>query len=188
MILIRHGQTIFNVVYSATRVDPGVQDPELTEEGHRQAGAVAAALAGEEIELILASPYRRALQTARIVAAGLDLPVLIDDRVRERYAFSCDVGSPRADLARTWPDYDFSHLQEIWWPDGEEPETSFVARCEAFARHWAADPRWNRIAVITHWGVIRALTGERITNGSRIRLRQRRQANPGEVVRPSDPC
>ncbi len=187
MILIRHGQTIFNVVYSATRIDPGVRDPELTKEGRRQANAAAEALAGEKIELIVASPYRRALQTARIVAAGLGLPVLIDDRARERYAFSCDVGSPRSHLARRWPDYDFSHLEEIWWPDDEEPETSFAARCEAFSRRWANDPRWARIAVITHWGVIRALTGERVANGSLIRLQRRQGECPGEVVRPDDP-
>ena len=127
----------------------------------------------EDIELVIASPYSRALQTARIVASRLNVPVLIDARARERYAFSCDVGSPRSHLARTWPDYDFSHLEEAWWPMDEEPEFSFVERCEAFAQHWSADPRWDRIAAITHWGVIRALTGERVTNGSLVRLEQR---------------
>lgn len=173
MILIRHGQTIFNLVYGSTRVDPGVHDPELTEEGHRQAEGAAAALCGADLELVIASPYSRALQTARIVASRLGLPVLIDDRARERYAFSCDVGSPRSHLARTWPEYDFSHLEEAWWPKDEEPESSFAERCEAFARQWSADPRWDRIAAITHWGVIRALTGERVTNGSLIRLERR---------------
>ena len=31
MLLIRHGQSEFNVVYSVTRVDPGIRDPLLTE-------------------------------------------------------------------------------------------------------------------------------------------------------------
>ena len=186
MILVRHGQTIFNRVYGATRVDPGVPDPALTEEGRGQARAAAAALAGEEIELILASPYRRALQTARIVAARLDRPVLIDDRARERCAFSCDVGSPRSDLARAWPDYDFSGLRETWWPADEESEAGFAVRCRTFARHWAGDPRWERIAAITHWGVIRALTGRRLANGELVKLPRR--GGPGEVVRSGDPC
>ena len=173
MILVRHGQTIFNIVYGATRVDPGVPDPELTVEGRRQAREAAEALAGEGIELILASPYRRTLQTARIAAALLGLPVLIEGRARERCAFSCDVGSPRSVLARAWPEYDFSRLAETWWPEAEEPEAGFAVRCEAFAHHWAADPRWERIAAITHWGVIRALTGERLANGSLIRLARR---------------
>ena len=64
MILIRHGQTIFNVVFSVTRIDPGVPDPLLTSLGRRQARDIAAALAGEDVERVVASPYRRAIQTA----------------------------------------------------------------------------------------------------------------------------
>lgn len=182
MILVRHGQTIFNVVYGATREDPGVPDPELTQEGRRQITAAAEALAAENIELIIASPYRRALQSAEIIADMLGVAVVIDDRIRERGAFSCDVGSPRSDLERTWPDYDFSSLDENWWPQNEEPESGVAGRCDAFVQLWAADPRWQRIAAITHWGVIRALTGERVANGTLTRL------NRPPVVRPDNPC
>ena len=45
MILLRHGQSEFNVAFNATRVDPGIPDPRLTEEGRRQARAAAVALA-----------------------------------------------------------------------------------------------------------------------------------------------
>jgi len=44
VILIRHGQSHFNVVFNETRVDPGIVDPGLTEEGERQAAAAAQAL------------------------------------------------------------------------------------------------------------------------------------------------
>src|SRR3546814_12714551 len=37
MILVRHGQSHFNVHFARTRVDPGIVDPQLTEEGERQA-------------------------------------------------------------------------------------------------------------------------------------------------------
>lgn len=173
MILVRHGQTIFNVVYGSTRQDPGVADPELTEEGRGQADAAADSLARHGIELVIASPYRRALQTARIIAGTLGVAVLIDERERERCAFSCDVGSPRSHLARTWPELDFSALAETWWPKDEEPEARFARRCETFAIHWSADPRWDRIAAITHWGVVRALTGQHVANGSLTRLARR---------------
>ena len=33
MILVRHGQSEFNAVYSVTRVDPGIPDPQLTDIG-----------------------------------------------------------------------------------------------------------------------------------------------------------
>ena len=170
MILIRHGQTIFNVVFSVTRVDPGVPDPLLTSRGRRQARDIAAALAGEDVERVVASPYRRAIQTAETVARALGVPMTVDPDVRERFSFSCDVGTRRSDLARTWPEYDFGRLDEVWWPASEESEASFEERCTRFARRMAEDAAWPRTAVITHWGVIRALTGERVTNGTLIRL------------------
>lgn len=184
MILIRHGQTIFNAIFSVTRIDPGVPDPLLTTRGRGQAREIAAALAGEEIELVVASPYRRAIQTADTAARALGVPVEIDADVRERFSFSCDQGSRRSELARAWPEYDFAHLAERWWPESEEGEAEFAARCARFAERMADSPAWSRIAVITHWGVIRALTGERVTNGRLVRL-----AQPGAcLVRQGLPC
>ena len=184
MILIRHGQTIFNVIFSLTRIDPGVPDPLLTARGRSQARDIAAALAGKKIERIVASPYRRAIQTADTVARALGVPVAIDADVRERFSFSCDHGTLRSELARAWPEYDFAHLEERWWPRSEEAEPAFAARCARFAERMAGSPAWPRTAVITHWGVIRALTGERVTNGTLTRL-----APPGrELVRRELPC
>ena len=57
MILVRHGESEFNVVFARSRVDPGIEDPKLTAAGRRQAAQTAAALAGYEIDRILSSPY-----------------------------------------------------------------------------------------------------------------------------------
>ena len=45
MILVRHGQSHFNVHFAKTRVDPGIVDPGLTEEGERQAREAGGSLA-----------------------------------------------------------------------------------------------------------------------------------------------
>ena len=82
MILVRHGQSHFNVHFSATRKDPGIVDPGLTEEGERQAQAAAEDLSERGIERIIASPYWRTLHTAEIIAERLGLPVSIDPQVR----------------------------------------------------------------------------------------------------------
>jgi glucosyl-3-phosphoglycerate phosphatase len=37
MFLLRHGQSYFNQLFNATRVDPGIEDPELTPLGLEQA-------------------------------------------------------------------------------------------------------------------------------------------------------
>jgi len=170
MILMRHGETLFNVVFGATRVDPGVRDPDLTPRGREQAAEAAEALRGEDVVRIITSPYRRALQTAEIIAGTLKLPVTVEPLIRERAAFACDVGSPPADLARLWQTMAFDHLAEMWWSEAGETHEALDARCRAFCRAMAEIPDWPHVAVITHWGVIRSLTGQPLKNAERVRF------------------
>ena len=56
MILLRHGQSEFNLHFTATKKDPGIVDARLTPLGHAQAEAAAAALAEAKVRRILVSP------------------------------------------------------------------------------------------------------------------------------------
>ena len=169
MILLRHGQSEFNVVFSATKRDPGITDPHLTDLGRAQIAAAAEQLAGQGIRRIVASPYTRALQTAAIAGERLGVPVLIDVVVRERCAFACDIGTKRAMLAEAWPHHDFAALDEVWWPQGIETEAEILARAARFRAAMAADPAWRETLVVSHWGFILALTGEQMQNGEWVR-------------------
>jgi hypothetical protein len=128
MILIRHGQTEFNRVYSQTRRDPGIRDPQLTEVGRSQAAAVAQALEAMNPSRLIASPYTRALETAEIIAADLRLPISVEPLIAERFAFTCRIpgglcgrrawrpcrGAPKssaaASLGRLGPGLLWSHI------------------------------------------------------------------------------
>ena len=169
MILLRHGQTMFNVVFGETRRDPGIHDPPLTELGRSQAQDSAEAIAGEEVTRIVSSPYTRALQTAWIVAGRLGVPVFVEPDVRERTAFACDVGTRASELAADWPTLDFSGMDEIWWNQPHETVEDFHFRCASFRRAAADADDWGSTAVVTHWGVIRSLTGRRVGNGATVR-------------------
>ena len=173
MILLRHGQSEFNVAFTATRVDPGIVDPKLTPLGHQQAEQAAEALAGGRdgvtVRHIIASPYTRALQTAAPLARRLGLPVLVHPLVRERYAFACDIGSPRTRLAVAWPALDFSGLDEVWWPANEEPASGAQARAALFRGEMAALPHWRDTVVVSHWGFILCMTGHSAGNGEWLR-------------------
>lgn len=182
MILMRHAETVFNVVFGATRVDPGVEDPPLTPRGRDQARAAAAALQAERLRRIVTSPYRRALETAEILSGELGLPVSVNPMVRERVKFVCDVGSPRSALERRWPDFGFDGVEEIWWAAAEEPTDALHARARTFCAAMATLPDWPDVVVVTHWGVVRSLTGMRIANGERIRVDPARIGAP-----PADP-
>ncbi len=170
MLLVRHAQSEWNLHFGRSRIDPGIPDPDLTAEGLRQAEQVAAALGRQAVTRLICSPYRRALRTASIVAGTLGLPIAVEPLVRERCAFSCDQGTPAADLARDWPGLDFSHLPAIWWGGLIESHDSLAARCAAFRAKAAAMADRERVAVISHWGFIRCLTGEAVDNTAIVRL------------------
>jgi broad specificity phosphatase PhoE len=169
MILLRHGQSEFNLRFNETRRDPGIVDARLTELGHLQAAEAAGLLAGAAIARIIVSPYTRALQTAAPIARTLGVDLLVNPIVRERYAFACDIGTPRTELALAWPDYDFSTIEEIWWPAVEEPATSVTSRAALFRAEMAALPDWSDTLVVSHWGFILCMTGQSVMNGQWLR-------------------
>jgi broad specificity phosphatase PhoE len=79
IVFARHGQTAPN----RDGLVLGRADPGLTEEGHRQAALLAAALAGEGVTAILTSPLLRARQTAEPMGAAWGVPVVVDERLIE---------------------------------------------------------------------------------------------------------
>ncbi len=173
MILMRHGQSEFNVVYSATRTDPGIEDPSLTTDGRSQAADAALALHENDapITRIIASPYTRALETAHIVADRLDVPITVEPLVRERFAWSCDVGTHASDLTPQWPAVDFPPLEERWWSRREESHADVRVRADRFHRIMVDDPAHTETLVVSHWGFIRAMTGLELTNAAMVRVR-----------------
>jgi broad specificity phosphatase PhoE len=79
IVFARHGQTAPN----REGLVLGRADPELTEEGHRQAALLAAALSAEPVSAILTSPLLRARQTAEPLEAACGIPVVVDERLLE---------------------------------------------------------------------------------------------------------
>jgi len=97
ILLARHGESAGNVARDAAEASGGLRididqrdmDVGLSELGQQQAKALGAWIAdrGEEAPTVaLASPYRRACHTAELAieAAGLDIEVVQDERLRER--------------------------------------------------------------------------------------------------------
>ena len=165
MFLLRHGQSYFNLHFNETRVDPGIEDPELTALGMEQAAAAAAQLADVTLTRIIISPYTRALQTAEPILAVHEVPVVIMHEVRERSAFVCDIGSHPAVLANRFPHHDFAHLPQQWWPRATETLEETIARANAFRSFMAAREDRDTTLVVSHWAFILALTGISARNG-----------------------
>lgn len=185
MLLIRHGQSEFNAVFNKTRVDPGIEDPKLTDEGKRQADTAGKALRGRAPRRLLSSPYTRAIETAHIIADVLGgIEIEIDRRVGERAAFVCDVGTPLSRLKQAWPKLALDHLNEQWWPRMEESEEGLAERAREFHDEWDPHPERPEVAVVTHWGFIRASTGLTVPNCTVVRMAAR---NSATIVHPIEP-
>ncbi|OYV34770.1 MAG: histidine phosphatase family protein [Acidocella sp. 20-61-6] len=165
MYLLRHGQSLFNLHFTATRQDPGIEDPELTELGCEQAAQAAVWLADKVITRVIISPYTRALQTAEPVLRVHEVPVEIMHEVRERYAFSCDVGRHRDALAAAFPAHEFGHLPDRWWPDEHETHEATLARAAAFRELMRERKDAGSTLLVSHWAFILALSGVSAANG-----------------------
>jgi broad specificity phosphatase PhoE len=79
ILLVRHGRTCWNV----ERRRQGREDIPLDDVGRDSADALGAALAGEAIDAIYASPLSRARDTAAPTALAHGLPIIVDDDLLE---------------------------------------------------------------------------------------------------------
>jgi broad specificity phosphatase PhoE len=169
MILVRHGESEFNVVFNRTGEDPGIEDPRLTARGRDQVRKAALLLKrhSHPIRRVITSPYTRALETAAIIAETLALPIEVEPVVHEHACYRCDIGTPVSVLAERWPALDFGDLPEIWWPEAE-PLDILHRRCASFRVKAAALADWRHVAVVSHWGFIRGLTGRDARNAELV--------------------
>lgn len=189
MILMRHGQSHFNARFAITRVDPGLRDPGLTDQGRIQAETAAAHLRRHDVKAIVASPYTRTLETAEIVAEILDMDFTVEPLIGEQACFTCDIGSPSAALRTRWPHLSLDHLSDEWWPPLEESEDALDRRCRTFRARMAEGGTWRGTLVVTHYHVIRTLTGHIVPNAGLVRFDPSApHPGGGTVVPVSDPC
>ncbi len=80
LLIIRHGETVDNI---ANRIQ-GQSQGQLTEQGLRQADALASRLVQEQIDLIISSDLRRAVDTTERITSAAFRPVEYDPLLRER--------------------------------------------------------------------------------------------------------
>jgi uncharacterized phosphatase len=99
--LARHGQTALN----ESGVLRGLLDPPLDETGQQQAAHLGAALGPRQPSLVVASPLRRARETAQPVADYAGLTVTPDDCLLDR-DYGPWAGIPKKSVVAQWGSVD----------------------------------------------------------------------------------
>lgn len=155
LILVRHGQTHSNVAGALDTAEPGA---DLTDLGRRQAAAVPAALADEQVTAIYASPLVRTQQTAAPLAEARGLPVLVRRGLEEVSAGDREMRTDDEavrdylETLRSWMHGDVSRRLA-----GGEDGSAFLRRFDAAVGGVVAahDPR-DTVVAVSHGAAIRA--------------------------------
>ena len=126
IVLVRHGET----EWSRSMRHTGNTDLPLTEEGERQATAVAPRLVGREFALVLCSPRQRARDTAKL--AGFSTPEVDPDLAELEYGPY--EGRTTEEIRVEQPGW------SVWKDPGGETLANAAARADrVIARALAAD-------------------------------------------------
>ena len=166
LVVIRHGESLGNAAAArayaedAEVIDVGARDAdvELSDVGREQAAALGRGLApllGDDVPTLLwSSTYVRARQTAELslVAAGLEAPVRLDERLRDRELGVLDLLTwkgvvnrfPGEAERRRWLGK-FYHR-----PPGGESWADVVLRVRSFLRDLDDAPEGSRVVVFCH--------------------------------------
>jgi len=164
LILLRHGQTDYNV-------DGRMQghiDSCLTDAGHEQAAEAAPVLASLAPDRLVSSDLRRAVDTAEVVGAACGLPVKFDPRLRETH-LGLWQGHTVAEIERDYPGAIATWRSDPGWapPEGES-RIDVVARSrpvvdELDAEFADSDGVSETVLLVAHGGLIAGLgTGLKI--------------------------
>ncbi|MBR3888733.1 MAG: histidine phosphatase family protein [Clostridia bacterium] len=144
ILIVRHGKTDWNIQKKLQ----GRVDIELNEIGKMQARETAQLLENENIDLIISSPLKRAIQTAEIINESRNIPVIIDERIAERN-FGVYEG-------RDVTTFDFNEFWSFKYPkdfEGAETLDDFFERVYTFLDELKEKYKDKRILLVTHGGV-----------------------------------
>jgi broad specificity phosphatase PhoE len=151
IILIRHGESEGNRIRHFT-TSPNAP---ITDLGRRQ--ALEAALRIESLfkpSLVVASPYFRARETARIIAEHLGLEIMIEHDFREQ-SLGAFAGKPYESV-REDPEFRPDRPWE-WRPPGGESQQDVLLRTAPALDRMARMHPDSELVIVSHGGVMRAM-------------------------------
>lgn len=162
---VRHGQSEGNL----KGLHQGPEVP-LSQNGKEQAGVLAKRLKNIPIDIIYASPFIRAKETAEIIANELKLPIEywedLKERKRPTELEGLHIDDPKAieikdQLAKNW-------LREDWKYSDEETYKELIGRAQLVVNHLLKNHKNQNVLCVSHGTTVKAIVasmifGERLT-------------------------
>lgn len=178
VILVRHGHPDWGATEGTPSLSPDLVP--LTPRGQERLLTCVERLPPQVVQRVVSSPLTRALQSAHILAAALDVPLAVDAGLRE---WVPDMGGPGTPgLAGFQSAFDAMVAHGGEWPLGApqawEPLSAVRSRTHRALAPYAGE----RVAVVTHAVLIFAMTGMDVPPGGMVRVD--RDAS-GELVVPT---
>lgn len=152
LYLIRHGATVL----TAEDRFAGATNVALSDEGRRQAAALAARLKSVKLSAIYASPLDRTMETASILAAPHQLEVQRRDGLRE-ISHGRWEGMTRAEVLSAYPEEVAAWDEDPYTfaPAGGESGLAVTARALPPLMDIYAAHRGEHVAIVSHKATIR---------------------------------
>lgn len=156
LYIVRHGKTYWN---NEKKIQ-GWADIDLTEEGRQVACDSAEGMKDIHFDAIYSSPLKRAYETACILKGDREIPVVVDERIKE-IGFGelegADFTKIRGDKTSTFTAFfDAPELYEA--PEGGESIQEVCDRAEDFLKEIIAKHKNDeRIMIVAHGAVNKAM-------------------------------
>ncbi|MGX1265646.1 broad specificity phosphatase PhoE [Rossellomorea marisflavi] len=160
---IRHGQGEHTLSLPESLQ---LEDPSLTEEGEEQARSLSTVFTVTKDDLVVASPVRRTLQTATLVAGDSGCRRVVHPLVSPRMfpqkpgavTLPCDRMLDREVIGKEFPDFEMkSGMDHDMWTAGINvmPVDEFERWSDVFLK-WLEEQEAQRVYVVSHDGTITA--------------------------------
>lgn len=136
----------------------GWGDLPLSEEGRRQAKESIEKIGKLNIDIVLSSPLKRAMETAEIVGEGMGLDVKKWLYLKERNTYGLMCGESKEEIEEEYPELHNAYENDEWLAGAEKYE-DLVKRLEIMMRK-IKEFKFDKILAVTHGKVLGAICKE----------------------------
>jgi probable phosphoglycerate mutase len=147
LFITRHGQTVWN---TEKRMQ-GWKDSHLTEDGINQAILLGKRIEKIDIDYIYTSPTGRAYNTAEIVRGKRNIPIIVDNRIREINMGKWE-GMTQIEIDNLYKEefFNFWNAPQLYEPVGGESFIQVRERVSNFIEEITKKHEGKNILIVTH--------------------------------------